>query len=72
VLGTSWHGVFENDVLRRSWLTEAADRAGRDFTVSPTLEFAQIREDFYERAADLIDEYLDVDALQDIARWRRP
>jgi cobyric acid synthase CobQ len=71
VIGTSWHGILENDQLRRDWLSEAAQRASRRFIVSPDLEFARVREDHYERTADLVDEYIDVEAIQAIAAERR-
>ena len=29
VYGTHWHGVLDNDDVRRSWLTEVAEAAGR-------------------------------------------
>ena len=61
--GTSWHGLFENDDLRRSFLVDAALRAGRSFVPSLRTRFADIRESRFERLADLIADHLDTDAL---------
>jgi adenosylcobyric acid synthase len=63
VWGTSWHGMFENDEFRRSFLTEVAEAAGREFKVAPDTCFAAVREAVFDRLADLIDEHLDTAAL---------
>jgi adenosylcobyric acid synthase len=67
VMGTSWHGVFENDEFRRALLASAAERAGREFVVSESVCFSAVRERYYELLADLVDEHLDVDSLLDLA-----
>jgi len=63
VAGTSWHGVFENDEFRRSYLTETAFRAGRAFSVSPATNFCALREARFETLADMVADHLDTDAL---------
>jgi adenosylcobyric acid synthase len=63
VAGTSWHGLFENDAFRRSFLVEAANHARRAFDVSPDTTFADIREARFETLADLITDHLDTQAL---------
>ncbi len=63
VAGTSWHGLFENDGFRRSFLAEIAQGAGRAFVASPDLSFAGIREARFERLADMVADHLDTDAL---------
>jgi adenosylcobyric acid synthase len=63
VCGTSWHGLLENDEFRRSFLTEVAELAGREFKVSPDTSFASVREAAVDRLADLVEEHLDTAAL---------
>jgi adenosylcobyric acid synthase len=66
VSGTHWHGSFESDEFRRAYLTEAARLAGRHgFEVAPDTRFAALRESTVDRLGDLVEEYLDTDAL-----WR--
>ena len=55
VAGTSWHGLFENDDFRRSYLTEVGRRAGRAFVASPNSCFAEVREARFDKLADLVD-----------------
>jgi adenosylcobyric acid synthase len=63
VMGTSWHGLFENDAYRRSFLAETARRTRREFVVSPDTIFGDIREARFEKLADLVGDHLDTDAL---------
>jgi adenosylcobyric acid synthase len=63
VAGTSWHGLFENDGFRRTYLLEGARRAGRPFAPSPDTRFAALREARFDRVADMVTQYLDTDAL---------
>ena len=66
VTGTSWHGLFENDRFRRSFLDDVALRTNRRFVVSPDCRFSDIREARFERVADMVAEYLDTEALERI------
>jgi len=66
VAGTVWHGLFENDELRRSYLEEVARVAGRRFVASPSTCFADVRELLIESLADLVEEHLDIDALLEL------
>jgi adenosylcobyric acid synthase len=61
--GTSWHGLFENDAFRRSFLEEAGLLANRDYAASPDCRFGEIREARFERLADMVAEHVDTDAL---------
>jgi adenosylcobyric acid synthase len=72
VWATSLHGLFENDELRASFLTEVARRRHKRFEPSG-LVFAQAREAMFERLADAVEEHLDWEALLAIiaAGWRR-
>ncbi|GIG66479.1 cobyric acid synthase [Phytomonospora endophytica] len=63
VSGTHWHGAFEHDDFRRAYLTEAATRAGADFTVAPGTSFAAVREGMLDLLGDLVEEHLDTAAL---------
>jgi adenosylcobyric acid synthase len=63
VAGTLWHGILENDEFRRSYLTEIARMAGRDFTPAPDTSFAAARQAQFDTLADAVEEHLDTDAL---------
>jgi adenosylcobyric acid synthase len=62
VLGTSLHGLFEQDGFRAAFLTEVGRRAGKTF-VPAGVSFATARDSQFERLADLLEAHLDVDAL---------
>ena len=65
--GTTWHGVFENDAFRRSWLTEVAVQAGVSWRpASGTPGFGSLREAMLDNLADAIDGHLDTDRLVQI------
>ncbi|WP_406689057.1 cobyric acid synthase [Saccharopolyspora sp. ID03-671] len=65
VLGTHWHGLFENDAFRREFLTWAALRAGRDgFRAAEDTVFADIRAAQLDLLGDLVARHLDTDALR--------
>jgi adenosylcobyric acid synthase len=67
VFGTHWHGVFDNDALRREWLTDAAATAGRrGFVVADGADGVDVtarRDAQLDAMADLVTEHLDVDAV---------
>jgi adenosylcobyric acid synthase len=60
VLGTSVHGLFENDRFRRKFLHEVAGRAGRSWEPGPSVSFEAARQSRFDRVADLIEEHLDI------------
>jgi adenosylcobyric acid synthase len=62
VLGTSLHGLFEQDGFRAAFLTEVGRRAGKTF-VPAGVSFAAARDAQFDRLADLIEAHLDVRAL---------
>jgi adenosylcobyric acid synthase len=65
VWGTSWHGVLEEDQLRRAFLREVASLAGADgFEVTAGIRFAARREERIERLADAVVRHLDTAALR--------
>ncbi len=62
VLGTSLHGLFEQDGFRGAFLTEVGRRAGKTF-VPAGVSFAAARDTQFERLADLLEAHLDLAAL---------
>jgi adenosylcobyric acid synthase len=66
VSGTLWHGIFENDEFRRSFLAETARLAGRDFAPGPDTCFATARQAQFDALADTIGSSLDTSALCDL------
>jgi adenosylcobyric acid synthase len=65
VWGTSWHGVLEEDGLRRAFLREVASLAGLDdLDVTAGTRFAARREERIERLADAVVRHLDTHALR--------
>ncbi len=63
VLGTSLHGMFEEDGFRGAFLAEVAGRRGKRF-VPAGVSFASARDLQFDRLADLIESHLDMDALE--------
>lgn len=63
VAGTLWHGVFENDGWRRSYLAEVAERSKKNYVGDTDHTFASRREARLDTLADLVDEFLDTKAL---------
>jgi adenosylcobyric acid synthase len=68
VFGTHWHGLMDNNVLRRGWLTDAAAAAGRTgFVVADDVDVPARRDGQLDVMADLLDAHLDVDAVLGLA-----
>jgi adenosylcobyric acid synthase len=64
VFGTHWHGLLDNDDVRRGWLTEAAQAAGRrGFVVADDVDVTTRRDGQFDLMADLLAAHLDVDAV---------
>jgi adenosylcobyric acid synthase len=64
VYGTHWHGLLDNDDLRRRWLVDAAaavDRSG--FVVADDVDVASRRDAQLDLMADLLTAHLDIDAV---------
>jgi adenosylcobyric acid synthase len=70
VAGTTWHGLFESDEFRRSYLTTVAAQSGRRFTAATATSFAAIREAQLDRLADALAENLDIAAIEHIIAGR--
>jgi len=63
VLGTSLHGVLESDGFRAELLARVAARAGIDWQ-NDGVSFRALREERFERLADLLEEHLDLVAIE--------
>jgi adenosylcobyric acid synthase len=64
VYGTHWHGLLDNDDVRRQWLTDAATAAGRaGFVVADDVDVRAHRDTQLDVMADLITSHVDVDAV---------
>lgn len=64
VYGTHWHGLLDNDPVRRQWLTEVAAAAGRPgFVVADDVDVSARRDAQLDVMADLLTSHCDVDAL---------
>jgi adenosylcobyric acid synthase len=64
VAATHWHGLLENDAVRRALLCWAADLAGRTgFRPAPDTSFAAERATRLDRLGDLVAEHLDTAAI---------
>ncbi|MCP2626886.1 cobyric acid synthase [Mycolicibacterium smegmatis] len=73
VYGTHWHGLLDNDALRRDWLTEVAAAAGRDgFVVADDVDVSARRDAQLDLMADLIENHLDVGAILDLLEHGAP
>jgi adenosylcobyric acid synthase len=64
VWGTMWHGAFESDSFRRSWLAGVAAQVGSEWRPADGVPgFAARREGMLETLADALEEHVDIDAL---------
>ncbi|WP_029112451.1 cobyric acid synthase [Mycobacterium sp. URHB0044] len=73
VFGTHWHGLLDNDDVRRAWLTEAAEAAGRrGFTVADDTDVTARRDAQLDLMADLLASHLDVDAVMELLERGAP
>jgi len=62
--GTTWHGAFESDAFRRTFLREVADRSGSRWTPSPhPASFAEVRRRMLDVLGDAVADHLDTTAL---------
>jgi adenosylcobyric acid synthase len=67
VYGTHWHGLLDNDALRRQWLADAAGAVGRSgFVVADDVDVAARRDAQLDLMAELLTAHLDIDAIVDL------
>ncbi|MEV6656084.1 cobyric acid synthase [Nocardia fluminea] len=73
IWGTHVHGLLESDEFRRTWLTEVAARAGRTgFIVAPDTSVAAVRSAQLDLLADLVEQHVDLAALDRLIRDGAP
>jgi adenosylcobyric acid synthase len=73
VYGTHWHGLLDNDQVRRQWLTEAAAAAGRHgFVVADDVDVTARRDAQLDAMADLLAAHLDIAAMIDLLECGAP
>jgi len=65
VLGTSLHGLFEEDAFRSAFLQAVATRRTKRF-VPAGVSFAAARRTQWDRLADLLEAHLDLGALESL------
>jgi adenosylcobyric acid synthase len=64
IYGTHWHGLLDNDAVRRTWLTEVAAAGGRNgFVVADDVNVAALRDAQLDAMADLLAAHVDIDAV---------
>jgi adenosylcobyric acid synthase len=63
VSGTLWHGIFENDQFRQSYLAEIGRLAGCDFVPEAGTCFAAARQAQFDALADAVGSSLDSSQL---------
>ncbi len=64
VYGTHWHGLLDNDEVRRCWLAETAAAARRHgFTVADDVDVSARRDAQLDVMADLLAAHADIDAV---------
>ena len=64
VYGTHWHGLLDNDDMRRHWLCEVAAAAGRSgFVGADDVDVSARRDAQLDLMADLLTSHVDVDAV---------
>jgi adenosylcobyric acid synthase len=64
VYGTHWHGLMDNDVFRRGWLSEVAGAAGQHgFVVADDVDVSARRDAQLDLMADLLTAHVDVEAI---------
>jgi adenosylcobyric acid synthase len=64
VAGTVWHGLLENDTVRRTYLAQVAGLCERRFVVDPAISFRAVREAKLDRLADVVADHLDTAGVQ--------
>lgn len=67
VYGTHWHGLLDNDAVRRTWLADVAAGAGRSgFVVSDDVNVAALRDVQLDVMADLLAAHVDIGAVLEL------
>ena len=73
VFGTHWHGLLDNDDVRRGWLAEAAEASGRrGFVAADDVDVTALRDGQLDSMADLLAAHLDLDAVMGLLETGPP
>jgi adenosylcobyric acid synthase len=73
VYGTHWHGLLDNDKLRRQWLADAAATVERSgFVVADDVDVSARRDAQLDLMADLLTAHLDIDAVMGLLEHGPP
>lgn len=73
VYGTHWHGLLDNDAVRRAWLAEVAAARGKDgFVVADDVNVAGLRDAQLDVMADLLAAHVDIDAMLELVESGAP
>ncbi len=65
LLGTYLHGVFHNDAFRAAWLNRIRESKGLQ-PIHDRPSSTALREDAYDRLADVLEEQLDMERIEQI------
>ena len=68
VYGTYIHGIFDRAVIANALVAALADRAGLSIGESSCIDYKDFKEKQYNRLADILSEYLDMEAVYGILR----
>ena len=64
VYGTHWHGLFDNDEVRRRWLADTAAAAGRHgFAIADDVDVTARRDAQLDLMADLLAAHAHIDVI---------
>jgi adenosylcobyric acid synthase len=63
ILGTTLHGLFEEDGFRAAFLSQVARQRGKTW-LPAGVSFARARETQFDRLADMLEAHLDMDAVE--------
>jgi adenosylcobyric acid synthase len=66
VAGTHWHGLLENDGVRRGLLAWASSLAGRSGFVCGSVSFSSVREEQLDLMGSLVSAHLDTAAVSSL------
>ena len=66
ILGTYWHGIFENRELTTRLINNLRGDLGRDSIASPRMDYQQLKEQEYNRLADMLEAEMDMEMLAEI------
>jgi adenosylcobyric acid synthase len=73
IFGTHWHGLLDNDDVRRGWLTEAAAAAQRHgFLVADDVDVIARRDGQLDVMANLLADHIDVDSVMALLEYGAP